>query len=201
MKSNFYVKLSIISFTLFFLISPFVKANPIVMGPSLGGLEYIFIFLPFLLIITIFMEFGTILLFLKSSILTSYFYKKVPVTVIQKNLSFRQMQTEKTVYFKFDLLKNVFFVNLFTFPITQLFVLFLMLLFPNLNYFYLTAEIIPISLEILLFLKIYQRYNFLGFLGRDLSLSKRIISILSANLISFGFGIVLSFMQIPYVFK
>ena len=147
------------------------------------------------------MEFGTILLFLKSSILTSYFYKKVPVTVIQKNLSFRQMQTEKTVYFKFDLLKNVFFVNLFTFPITQLFVLFLMLLFPNLNYFYLTAEIIPISLEILLFLKIYQRYNFLGFLGRDLSLSKRIISILSANLISFGFGIVLSFMQIPYVFK
>lgn len=171
MKLYSYVKSLLISSILFFFFSPFVKANPILMGPTRDGLRYILLYLPLLLISTIFIEFGTILLFTKKSILN-----------------------------KLDLLKNVFFVNLFTFPITQLFVLFLMLSFPNLNYFYLTAEILPISLEIFLFLRIYQRFNILGFLEKSLSLNRRVFSIFSANLISFGFGIMLSFMQIQVTF-
>ncbi|NHJ19767.1 MAG: hypothetical protein EAX91_02400 [Candidatus Lokiarchaeota archaeon] len=203
MKSNFYVNLSIISFTFFFLISPFVKANPIVMGPSGHELLYI-LFLPLCLLpITIFIEYGIILLFVKKFLLNIPIYKKVPIRQINhKDVSFKEMLClEAELSSKLDLLKNVFFVNLFTFPITQLFVLFLMINFRDLNYFYLIAELIPISLEIFLFLRIFQRYNVLGFLERNLSLNRRVFSILSANLVSFGLGLMLSFMQVDSIFK
>jgi hypothetical protein len=169
MKVRLFIKFLAIFLLVFLIKSNFVKGNGM-LGPTLGGLWYTLIILPILLISTIFIEFGIIYLFIKNYMINTI-----------------------------KLLKIVFTVNFFTFPITQLFALFLLFMFPNINYFYLIAEILPISLEIGLFLKIYHKFIALEYLQGNISLNRKFFSVFTANLVNCLFGVVLSLLQFPYV--
>jgi hypothetical protein len=171
-RSKIILSYIILNIIIFLTIVPLVKCNPVPIpfGVTNESLFYIVVYLPILLNFTILMEFGIILLFVK-----------------------------KVLVDKINLFKAVLAVNLFTFPITQFFALFLIFLQPSLNYIYLFTEIIPITLEILIFLKIFDKFLHLGYLKSELALNKKILSIFFANLITFLSGIIFSLLQSSFI--
>ena len=149
------------------IIVPGVHSNPIVVGPSLKGFFYICVILPIIFTITIFIEFGIIYFFLR------------------KNITRNSKLT-----------KAVLSVNLLTFPITQMIAFSFMMLFSDLNNFYFITELIPITLEFLIYLKIFKNFYYFKYFRSPVSTKTTFLSIITANLMTFAFGITISLSQI-----
>lgn len=149
------------------IIVPSVHANPIMVGPSLKGLFYICVILPIIFTITIFIELGIIYFFLRKN--------------ITRNLK---------------LTKAVLSVNLLTFPITQMIAVSFMMLFSDFNNFYFITELIPITLEFLIYLKIFKIFYHFKYFRSPVSPKTTFLSIITANLMTFALGIAISLSQI-----
>ncbi|MFW9945886.1 MAG: hypothetical protein ACFFDX_03550 [Candidatus Odinarchaeota archaeon] len=143
-----------------------VKANPIpyvtvpIYDPA-SVFFYFFYELPLMFFITFNAEFLVVYIFLRKKILN-----------------------DSKVY------KSIFIINFFTFPLTQIFALFLTLL--SSVYFlivYFLIEIIPISLECFLINYLFKNFNerYVEYPG----LKKTISIVITANLMTFliGFGV------------
>ncbi|MFW9818786.1 MAG: hypothetical protein ACFFE5_04185 [Candidatus Thorarchaeota archaeon] len=154
----------LISLLIIILISilPQVKANPVVI--TIWD-PYTFLELVFLFIITFIVEGIILMLFLK------------PVSL---------KKTTRKFY------KSVFAVNLVTYPLTQIFAfLFNTPYVPDYSNFLFTSiaiEVFPISLECLLNVKIYNKFNELSYFENRVNNRIIIKSTLTANLVTFAIG-------------
>lgn len=171
MKSKIQLKLISLYFLLVLIIIPFVKANPVITY-NLDFFVYSLIFLPLVLFLTVFTEYIVIIIFIRKKLMNYI-----------------------------QLFKMVFVVNFISFPNTQIYTMLLIKFIQNIYFFYFLAELIPISLEIFLFLSIYHKFFKKGYLNAPLSFNTRIFSILSANLVSFLMGLLLNSTDILNVFK
>ena len=144
---------------------PNVKANPIPVErvplfDTTSVLYYFMIELPLMFLITFNAEFLVVYIFLKKKILN-----------------------DSKIY------KLVFAVNLFTFPITQIFASFLTFFTSFYLIIYFSIEIIPISLECFLINYLFRDFDdrYLKYPG----LKKTASIVITANLITFliGFGV------------
>jgi hypothetical protein len=163
-----YLKLKIVLFLgLLVLLIPQVRANPI---PNYRDYSPIFMafYMPSLFIATFFIELAIIKLFLGAN---------------------------KPILKSRNLYKTIFAVNIFTFPLTQV-VAYIMyqyfLVGIDLNLLILATlfiEILPITLECALYLKIYNKLNDLDYFIHRVSNNMVLKSTITANIVSFLFGI------------
>jgi hypothetical protein len=162
------LKLKIILFLgLLICIIPQVSANPI---PNYRDFNPIFMafYIPLLFITTFFIEIAIIKLFLGAN---------------------KPLLKSRNFY------KTVFAVNIFTFPLTQVFAYvmyqyFLVGIDLNLLIFItIFIEIMPITLECALYLKIYNKLNDLEYFAHRVTNNTVLKSTITANIVSFLFGI------------
>ncbi|MFW9819306.1 MAG: hypothetical protein ACFFE5_06825, partial [Candidatus Thorarchaeota archaeon] len=158
------LKLKIVLFLgLLIFIIPQVKANPI---PNYRNYNPIFMafYMPSLFIATFFIELAIIKLFLGAN---------------------KPLINPRNFY------KTIFAVNIFTFPLTQIFAYVMYQYFlvgSDLNllvFFTILIEILPISLECALYLKIFNKLNELNYFEHRVSNKMVLKSTITANLVSF----------------
>ncbi len=175
MKKISKLSLNVGSFlVLIIFLIPQVRANPVVIYPLYHPLPMA-LYLIFLFIATFSIELLVIKVFLganKPLLDTKYFYK------------------------------IVFAVNIFTFSLTQIvaFVVyqyfFIGIEFYSALFISILIEVFPISLEGLLFLKIFSALNETGYFQHRIKNNTILKFTITANLISFAFGI-LTYSLIP----
>ena len=157
----------IIMFLLIYNITQ-VYANPVLVYYDFFAvyisLIYFFLILPILLVITIAVEYKIIRLFLKD--------------IINNQSKF---------------LISVIFVNLCTFSITQIitFIIIYKFRFPLWNY--LLIELIPITLEFLLYLQIFKIFSHNNVFFLSIRNKITLLSTVTANLVTFIIGTFISF--------
>lgn len=100
----------------------------------------------------------------------------------------------KYVLYRPIIIKSVFLVNLFTFPITQFIALIILLVYPFAVGLHFTAELFPLVVETILFLKINKIKYHTGELRIPIPRTRTIAYTITANLITFSLGLVF-FMQ------
>ena len=165
MKSRIFIILFFSWLACLFITIPVAIANPI--DPfALFNTQAIAItigILIFLLIFTILIESGLL-----------YF-------------SFRKDFQESKFISKF--FKSIVVVNLFTFPLTQLVGLLLSVMSIQIFLLLIFSEIIPISIEYLLYIRIFDEFHKSNYVLSPISRKKISISTITANLITFSLGI------------
>ncbi|MFX0030642.1 MAG: hypothetical protein ACFE8B_15625 [Candidatus Hermodarchaeota archaeon] len=107
---------------------------------------------------------------------------------------FRKYIIEGKCSLKF--IKSVIVVNLFTFPMTQLISLLLSMLSIQIFLLLIITEIAPISIEYVLYLKIFNEFHASNNFFIPISKKKVTSSTLTANLITFSLGIFIFLPQI-----
>lgn len=157
---------------LLILLIPQVRANVVSIHPPMEPI-IMFGYLNLLFIVTIFIEINVIKFLLKNNELNEHAK---------------------------DFYKSITLVNLLTFPTTQIiaFIVFQSAL-GNLDvaiilFLSILIELFPITLECLLYLKIYKRLNRIPCFLHPVNNNLILKSTISANLTSFGFGILTSLL-------
>ena len=94
-----------------------------------------------------------------------------------------------------NLFKSVFLVNLFTFPVTQLIALNILIFLPSAFGLHFTAEVFPLIAETTLYLNINKIADRKNELINPIPRKKTIVYTITANLITFSLGLLI---LIPY---
>jgi len=150
---------------LFILFIPSVRANPVL--PPVYEPVFMAFYVIFLFIITFSIE---------TAVIKLYLVKNKPI------LDSRRFY------------KAIFAVNIFTFPLTQMFAIILYQYFlndydiGNVIFISVLIEVFPITLECVLFLKIFQTWNDITYFEQRVRSNTILKSTITANLVSFGVG-------------
>ncbi len=95
----------------------------------------------------------------------------------------------KHIHFPLKLFQSVFLVNLFTFPVTQIIALNIMVYFPFAFGLHFTAELFPLIVETFLYLTINKIADRNSELKKPIPTKKTVFYTITANLITFSIGL------------